>query len=123
VAAFASTEKQSEQATPKLQSYHLGVIAAKDAESMLPSSSESELDSCSNSVRRWLRWRAGCDSDGNSVKSGSRRRRQRRAGKAHTTEELLSEAADDTPEDSGSESDDNDRPPRSAAEVQRAFAV
>ena len=45
MAAFASTEKQSEQATPKLQSYHLGVIAAKDAESMLPSSSESDLDS------------------------------------------------------------------------------
>ena len=68
---------------------------------------------------------SGGDSDGNlnSVKSGSRRQRQRRAGKAHTSEELLSEAADDAPEDSGSESDDNDRPPRSAAEVQRAFAV
>ena len=36
---------------------------------------------------------------------------------------LLSEVADDTPEDSGSESDNNDRPPRSAAEVQRAVAV
>ena len=38
-------------------------------------------------------------------------------------EELLSEAVYYTPVDSGSESDDNDRPPRSAAEVQRAFAV
>ena len=58
------------------------------------------------------------------MKSGSQRRqRQRRAGKARTSEELLSEAADDTPADSSSESGDNDRPPRSAAEVQRAVAV
>ena len=107
-------------------------------ESTLPSSSESDLDSYDkNSVPVAATAaptatlsdddyvdESGGDFDGNSVKSGSwRRQRQRRAGKAHTSEELLSEAADDTPEDSGSESDNNDRPPRSAAEVQRAFAV
>ena len=112
--------------------------AKKDALSTLSSSSESDLDSDDkNSVPVAATGAAaatlsdddyvdesGDDSDGNSVKSGSRRwQRQRRAGKAHTSEELLSEAADDAPEDSGSESDDNDRPPRSAAEVQRAFAV
>ena len=111
--------------------------AKKDAQSTLPSSSESDLDSYDkNSVPVAATAaptatlsdddyvdESGGDFDGNSVKSGSRRQRQRRAGKAHTSEELLSEAADDTPEDSGSESDNNDRPPRSAAEVQRAVAV
>jgi len=113
--------------------------AKKDAQSTLPSSSESDLDSYDkNSVPVAASGaptatlsdddyvdESGGDFDGNSVKSGSwRRQRQRRAGKAHTSEELLSEAPDDALEDSGSESDDdNDRPPRSAAEVQRAFAV
>ena len=86
VAAFASTEMESGQAAPKLSS---SVIAAKDAESTLPSSSESELDSDDkNSVPVAAAGAAaatlsddddyvdesGDNSDGNSVKSVSRRR-------------------------------------------------
>ena len=83
--------------------------AKKDAQSTLPSSSESDLDSDDkNSVPVAATAaptatlsdddyvdESGGDFDGNSVKSGSRRQRQRRAGKAHTSEELLSEAADE----------------------------